>query len=454
MINRQMILKKKMLDQFIFFIKEKKLLNKDDRILLAVSGGIDSMVMCELFLKSNYKLGIAHANFSLRGKESDDDEKFVKKYAEKNNIPFFTQKFKTKNTATNKKESIQLTARKLRYEWLEKIREENNFDYITTAHHLNDNVETFIMNLSRGTGISGLHGILPKNDKIIRPLLFAAKEEIEQFATANKISYRNDSSNASDKYTRNYVRHHVIPPLTKIYPALIQNVGKTIDHLAQTETLVHNYIKQLQKEIFHEDENELVVKIKDLEQLSPLAIHLFELFKEIGINGDIVNNISVCITEKKYGKVFQLPLHKIYIEKESLVVAPITKKIQRLSTVSKIQKHKSVGESKFVFKTITVTKDFKIDKSPDIGLFDLEKLKFPLQIRNWQNGDSFIPFGMKGKKLVSDFLTDIKMPKNKKVNQLVILSGNDIIWLPGLRIDNRYAITGKSKIIYRIEKQK
>lgn len=419
-----------MQDRFNFFIQENNILHKQNRILLAVSGGIDSMVMCNLFLMSDYNVGIAHVNFSLRGKESDADEKFVKEFAEKNNIPFFNKRFKTKSTATNNKESIQLTARKLRYEWLEKIMAENKYDYIATAHHINDSVETFIMNLSRGTGISGLHGILPKSNNIIRPLLFAQKEEIELFASKNKIAYRNDSSNASDKYSRNHIRHHVIPQLAKLYPAFIQNVSDTINYLLQTETLVHNYINQIRKNIFHQNEGEVVVKIKDIEQLSPLPIHLYELFKDIGINGDIAQNISNCVVEKKSGKFFQLPLHKIYIEKDRLIIIKNENEKIKSYSVPKNQKELYIGENKITFQTIRMTKDFVIEKSPQTGLFDFEKLTFPLHIRTWQKGDFFIPFGMKGRKLVSDYLTDIKISKSKKEKQLVVLSGKILFGLP------------------------
>ena len=260
-----------MLNSFTTYIKKEKLFSKTNTILLTVSGGIDSIVMCELFHQAGLKFGIAHCNFQLRGEESDTDELFVEELAEKYDVQFHSVSFNTAAYAKKNKLSIQLAARKLRYDWFEEIRSQFDYNYIATAHHQDDSIETFFINLIRGTGIAGLHGILPKQNSIIRPLLFTNKKEIELFAKKNKLKFREDSSNASDKYVRNKIRHQLIPLLKELNPNIHQTIADDIQRLSETEKVYKKEITNKRSKIITEDRNGIRISIKALKKLNPIA---------------------------------------------------------------------------------------------------------------------------------------------------------------------------------------
>lgn len=438
-----------MLNRFKKFIAEKNLFLSENRILLAVSGGIDSVVMCELFHLSNFKFAIAHCNFQMRGKDSDSDEKFVKELAEKYKVKCFSKKFNTKKYAAEKKISVQMAARELRYEWFEKIRNENRLDYISIATQKNDEIETALLNFTRGTGISGLHGIFPKRGNIIRPLLFATRKEILEFAAEKKLRWREDKSNLSEHYLRNKIRHKIIPVLKEINPNLEQSFSETIEKIREAEEVFHQQIEDKKKEIF---KNEHCIEIHKLLQLSPLKTYLFEFLKPYNFNETVVEKI-ISSLKKQSGKKFFSETHFIIKDRKYLLI-----NADRVSNTVNIgeeiiyENTKRINSPLRLKFQIADKKDFKLIKDEKFAFLDYEKLKFPLVLRQWKSGDWFIPFGMKGKKKISDFLIDEKISLAEKEKIFVLVSFGKIIWVAGKRIDENFKVTEKTKKIFIAEK--
>jgi len=430
------------------FIRENKLFNPKQSILLAVSGGMDSVMMCHLFRQSKFSFGIAHCNFKLRGKESDDDEKFVKQLAQSIGVPFYHKTFDTSNYAKGKGISIQMAARDLRYNWFEEIKKTHHYNFIAVAHHKDDEVETFFINLLRGTGIAGLHGIAPKTNHIIRPLLFTTRTEIEKYVKAHHIKYREDSSNSSDKYLRNKIRHQIIPLLKEINPQAEQTIGEDIQRIKETEQIVKTYIDGLTKILFKTKNNQIFISINEIKKLNLVNAVLFELLKPFGFSGDIVEQIIRGLNGIS-GKQFYSETHRITKDRNHLIIedlAEIEKTIAPVLISEKVQAiRKPVSMS---FKKAYRNIDLKKFQKADIACIDYDKLKFPLLIRKWENGDYFYPLGMKQKKKLSDFLIDKKIPRSAKEKILVLCSEDKIIWVIGQRLDNRYRITDGTKKIF------
>lgn len=416
----------------------QQLFGANDRILLAVSGGIDSVVMAHLFAYAGFKIGIAHCNFQLRENDADLDAAFVSELASHLKVPFHQVKFKTAAYAEEKKISIQMAARDLRYSWLRKIKEEFNYSYIAVAHHKNDTVETVLINMLRGTGIAGLHGILPKRDDIIRPLLYLTREDIEHVANVCNISYREDLSNRSSKYLRNKLRNEVIPILKEINPDLEQTFSQTIEYVKESEELVNLYLEEKRTELFHERQSELLINIEKLNEQKHIQALLFGLLKPYNFSATTVAEIIGALNGQP-GKQFLSSSHKIVKDRKYLILSSLS---EREGTITM--------ESLFT-ERIEPNKSFGIPFSNKIGCFDYEKLRLPLEVRTWQPGDSFIPLGMKSKKKLSDFLIDLKIPLNEKEKVKVVLSGSEIIWVAGYRINDKYKITPETKKIYILE---
>jgi tRNA(Ile)-lysidine synthase len=437
------------LPSFLTYIEKQKLIAPKHTVLLAVSGGIDSVVMVDLFHKAGLKFAIAHCNFQLRNTESNEDEQFVKALAHKYNVAFHVIKFKTEEIAKKNKASIQVTARELRYQWFEKIRTEHKYATIVTAHHLNDSIETFLINFTRGTGISGLHGILPKQGNIIRPLLFATKQEIENYAKKHKLSFREDSSNASDKYTRNKIRHHIVPILKEINPSFENAAEKAIQFLIDTETIYKNEIENKRASIVITNQNTTTLSIKALKALTPLNAYLYEFLKPFDFNSTTVEEIANAL-DNESGKQFLSPTHRLIKDRDVLLIEKSVKdESQTLEyTIKKNQKIIVFNNQQLEFKIKPADKA-KLSNNPSEAFIDFEKLEFPLTIRKWKQGDSFYPLGMKGKKKLSDFFIDKKLSLYQKENTWLLTSGNKIVWIIGLRLDDRFKFTEKtSKIVH------
>jgi tRNA(Ile)-lysidine synthase len=434
-----------MLKQFLDYIENQHLFLPNQRILLAVSGGVDSMAMVSLFGKAHFDFGIAHCNFKLRGAESDEDAAFVRKTAMDLGIPCFEKSFDTMEIAIQKKQSIQVAARELRYEWFNQVIAENNYDYFATAHQFDDQTETFFINLLRGTGISGLRGILPKNGKCVRPLLFASRTEIEGFAAENGITFREDSSNKSDKYLRNKIRQLVIPALEKVNPDFRKGLLTTFKNLAATEAILDNEIAKVSDELLVYENDQIKIDIGKLRRLYQLPVYLFGILKPYNFNFSTIEDICNAL-DKIAGKRFYSSTHCLSGNSESLAITPISDFEPETSEEFIITEvEDSISHPVFLtFAKIEIENDFKIQKDENLAQLDFDKLCFPLKLRKWIQGDTFVPLGMKGKKLVSDFFIDEKYSFFDKQKTWLLISGNEIVWIVGHRISNSFKITDKT----------
>lgn len=431
--------------QFADFIEKNQLLKKGDNLLLAVSGGIDSMVMVHLCHLSGIPFGIAHCNFQLRGADSDHDEAFVKKTAETYQVPFFSKRFETTEYAKQEKQSIQMAARTLRYDWFEEIRTENNFEWVATAHHLDDAIETLFLNISRGTGISGLTGIPKKNKKVIRPLLSATKEEISNFAQKHRIPFREDRSNEESSYKRNKIRHQLIPLLQELNPSFPGNMKDFFSYMEATEKLYQVTMDKFRQTCIRHHQKEIHILIDELNKLPHPETVLFELIKEYNFqpaqSSDIFNAIS-----GQPGKQFFSETHELIKDRESLIITSLKEKNnQETVSVFPDTKEVRVGQLHFQFKAGEMHPGYELPGDASAFLADAEKLRFPLVLRQWQAGDHIVPLGMKGKKKISDLLTDKKIPRHQKEGFLVLVSGEEVVWVPGLQVSEKTKITKKTK---------
>jgi len=447
-----------MQSQFEKFIEQKGLFCNSHNILLAVSGGVDSVVMTHLINQSGYSFGIAHCNFQLRGQESDLDETFVQDIAKKYQVDFYCKKFETLEFAEKKKISVQMAARELRYQWFEYLMKEKNYDFVAIAHHLDDQIETFLVNLIRGTGISGLHGIAPVKKKIVRPLMFALRSDIERYASQNTLPYREDSSNVETKYLRNKIRKEILPVLYEINPAYQQVFYDNIEKIKKTESIYREKIKEVFDKVVVKKMNRLFISLKSIRNLTNLSTYLYEWLSLYGFNASSVSDIINTLDEIP-GKQFYSETHRLIKDRDYLVLT--TKKEtdnhgsnQEIDHIVRNRIYKNTdGISQPVRIKIdkyNYSEEYCISEDSMIASFDYEKLKFPLEIRRWEKGDFFYPFGMKQKKKLSDFFTDQKFSLLDKENTWILCSGGDIIWIIGHRIDNRFRLTSSTKKIFKL----
>jgi tRNA(Ile)-lysidine synthase len=426
------------IEKEIPFLKQKKL-------LLAVSGGLDSMILLHLFQELHYDIAIAHCNFQLRGVESFGDQKFIQDYAEANAIPIFVTQFDTEAFANDYKLSTQVAARELRYNWFYELLETENFDYILTAHHADDNLETFLINLTRGTGLEGLTGIPEQNDKIIRPLLFASRLEIENYAKIHNIQWREDSSNASDKYVRNKIRHHLIPVLKELNPNFIASFLKTESYLQQSLTMVEDAAVMVYQQVAREVEDQIHFDLNQLLRLSNYQSYLYQWLKEFGFTAwdDIYD-----LVDSQSGKQVFATDFRLLKDRDSLILFPINHSI--------IQEEFLINENQTEVKiplNVTFSKVADISIASNRTIFvDANQLVFPLVLRKWKTGDVFMPFGMNGKsKKVSKLFKDEKLSLLEKENTWILCSNDQIVWVIGIRADDRFRTTNATKNILKIE---
>lgn len=433
-----------MKNAFTSYIADNQLISPNQKTLLAVSGGIDSVVLCHLFKQTNLPFGIAHCNFKLRANTSDKDELFVKQLAQDLAVPFFSITFQTSEISTKRKQSIQVVARDLRYEWLEKVRTENNFDHIATAHHLNDSVETVFYNFTKGCGIRGLHGILPKVEKIIRPLLFATKEAIANFAKKEGITWREDVSNATDKYARNKIRHHVIPVLKELNANFEKTAEANILRLRETEALYDFAIENIKKEVVKNDGDMLYISMQKLrDSPAPLSV-LFEILKPYHFNNrqteQILNATDFSKNDTLSGKRFYANDYCLLVDREFLIL-----KKEATTDVEHIlifENDDQIPLSNRILTIKTVEKPTQFSTDNQVAMLDFEKLHFPLKLRKWQAGDTFCPLGMKGKRQkLQDFFSNNKFSKFDKETVWLLENQGEIVWIVGHRLDERYKVT-------------
>jgi len=440
-----------MQDRFVDFIKKNALFTENDRILLGVSGGIDSMTMLHLFQKSGFSLAVAHCNFSLRGEESNGDQQLVEHTCEEFGIKLHCLKFETQQFATENKLSIQVAARELRYNWFNKLCNEFGYSKVAIAHNRDDIAETVILNLTRGTGLKGLTGIKPVNGRIIRPLLFAGRDEIVRYATLNSISFREDSSNSSTKYSRNRIRHNVLPELEKTNPSAKKSITETALHLQEAWALVENYLFKLKEDLVIEKNEATYISIKGLKEEPHCKLFLIEELVPLGFSHEMIDNIIESFNHQP-GKLFYSSTHQLLRDRDYLIVSELKENEPVLIRIESDCKVIDFPVS-LSFRVIEPDATFEIPRNKGIAVLDYNKLKFPLTIRPWQPGDRFVPFGMDNFKKVSDFLIDQKVSLLDKDNVYVLVSGDDIIWIIGYRIDNRYRILDSNQRILFIDSQ-
>lgn len=422
-----------MIEKFQQYIENHGLINRDERVLLALSGGVDSMVLAELLLRSGYNIACAHCNFHLRGDDSDEDERFVRNYCENNGVDIFVKQFDTLEYARIKKISIEMAARELRYHWFGQLLENDGFDKLAIAHHADDQIETFFINLLRGSGIKGLKAMQPVNGLHIRPLLWASRDEIKRFAIENDIKWREDFTNQETLYLRNKIRHELLPALDGVKINAREKIRQSIEFLASENQLYRELINEKIAEIENVDDKLLSVKKCDLGNSTQL---LFEWVRNLGFSYSQCEAV-MSVLHSETGKEFYSSDYQLVVEKDTIEVFPI---------------HLCLPKKNIVVDVYKREPDFTIEKNnKDVAQLDGMKLKMPLKLRLWQNGDRFQPLGMRGSKLVSDFYNDMGFTTfQKRTTWIVVDNEDNIVWIAGCRIDDRFKITEKTTVISEI----
>ena len=427
-----------MLEQFQKHVQNHFPFLEGKKILLAVSGGMDSMVMCQLFQQTGFQVALAHCNFQLRGIESFEDQQFVENYCNQHQVPYYSTIFDTNAFAEDYQLSIQMAARELRYNWFYELLDQEAYDYVATAHHANDNLETFLINLSRGTGLDGLVGIPAINERIIRPLLPFGREEIEIYAKSNSILWREDSSNAETKYLRNKIRHDLIPVLKEINPDLLSTFEKTQSYLREAQQMVEDASILIYQQVASEVESDIHFDVKKLQQLPNYNSYLHRWLTEFGFSD--WTTIYDFVASQTGKQVFS-KTHRLLKDRNTLILSPIAEQDQVTYFIEKGQKDVKVP------LIMTLSKVTDISTSSNSSIFvDEDKLTFPLQLRKWQEGDRFQPFGMGGQsKKVSKLLKDEKLSLFDKEAVWLLCSNNLIVWVIGIRADERFKIADSTK---------
>jgi tRNA(Ile)-lysidine synthase len=407
--------------------------------------------MTELFHLSGLNFGIAHCNFQLRDEESDGDQQFVEKLSIRTGHPFFVKRFDTLAFSEANGISIEMAAREIRYKWFGELAEEHGYDYIAVAHNQNDVIETVLLNFARGTGIRGLTGIKPQTGRIIRPLLFTSRHEIQLFAESHKLTWREDSSNAQIKYIRNRIRHEIVPEFVIINPSFVPNAIDTISRIEQIEKLLDHLMESVKKEVLTEFPERILIDIAKLQQYPAVESLLFELLRPYGCNQGNIMSLMNSFSSIS-GKYIITRTHTITRDRTQLIIThnglPDHSELQINAETAIINNPVQLSFRKLE------NRDFVIPKEPCFAVLDADKISYPLILRKWKPGDSFQPLGLKGSKKISDYLINSKVPLPDKKNTWVIESGGTIIWLVNHRIDNRFKITPQSQHVLLIEYSK
>ncbi|MCW3465467.1 tRNA lysidine(34) synthetase TilS [Chitinophaga nivalis] len=441
-----------LLTHFSNYIGQQQLFDPTQKVLLAVSGGLDSVVMAHLFKAAGYNAGIAHCNFQLRAAESVRDENFVRELAAALDLPLHVIQFDTAAYAASQHMTIQVAARELRYKWLEEIRATGGYAVVATAHHMQDSVETALMNFAKGTGIAGLHGILPKQERIVRPLLFTLKDTLIAYAAMHNISHVEDSSNITDKYTRNFFRHHIIPPLTEAYPGAVKNMAGTIDRIREAEILYQQAMEKHRKRLLFQKDNTWMVPVLKLQKSVPLQTIAWELFRQFNCSPAQVKQV-LQLLDSESGKLVETSTHRIIRNRAWILITPLVTAVAPLVVIDTPSGHITFPAGQLRIKALE-HQPGNIPASPAIAWLDAAQISFPLILRKWKQGDYFYPLGLPKKKKLSRFLIDQKLSLPQKENVWVLESAKRIVWVVGMRIDDRFKITEKTRQVISLELDK
>lgn len=435
-----------MLYQVRAYIDKHRLLSASDKVLVGLSGGADSVALLSVLVKLGYTCIALHCNFHLRGEESVRDEKFAQAFADKLHVPFCKIDFKTEQYAHENHLSIEMAARELRYAWFEDMRIRLQAQAIAVAHHRYDSIETLLMNLVRGSGIRGLVGIRPRNQYVIRPLLGVSRKEILAWLEEQQYTYVTDSTNLSDAYTRNFIRLRVLPLLEEINPSVRQTLSRTADHLSAAETIYLSVLEKARQELWIKDK----LSIEKLMQYPSPETILYELLQPFGFSRQVASDVFRSL-EGESGKVFYSDSYRLVKDREYLLLSK-REQILPITYTYPLEAGQWQAPFFFSFEMIQKDADLAFQVSKDIAYFDADKLDSVLQLRRWQQGDWFIPFGMKGRKKVSDYFSDHKFTLEQKENAWLLCSGQSVIWLIGERSDNRFRVSADTKRILIVKK--
>jgi tRNA(Ile)-lysidine synthase len=438
-----------LLDSFKHNWEKEQFAAANTTVLLAVSGGVDSMVMADLFLQSGIPIALAHCNYQLRGNDSELDEQLVAEWAEANNIRLHTIRFNTKQKCEEWKKGVQETARILRYEWLDAIRTEFGYSKLATAHHANDNAETLLMNLFKGTGIAGMHGIRKKNGSIIRPLLFATRNQIAEYAASNNVAYRTDASNNTDDYLRNAVRHQLVPAAENLFPDAVLKANETINRLTQVEEIYRTAIEQQRKKLVEQRGADYHIPILKLQKLSPLETLCYELFLPFGFTADQLPEILKLLAADS-GKYILSATHRLIRNRDFIVVTSNQPVDTDIIQIEGFPCSVETAHGHFHFTLVDVPE--KIPTDANIAFIDIKRITFPLLLRKWSIGDYFYPLGMGlKKKKISKYFKDQKFALQEKERVWILECDSRIAWVAGHRLDERFKITPGTSQAVRID---
>lgn len=433
---------------FLNHIRQHNLLKPHEHVLLTVSGGLDSMVMLHLFVTTGFKVSVAHCNFQLRGAESDGDEQFVSDSCQHLEVPFYTRRFDTNNYATQKGVSIQMAARELRYAWFNELTGSKGIEVIATAHHLNDSIETTLLNLISGRGIDGLTGIAVKNGNIIRPLLFATRAQIETYAVDHSIVWREDSSNQHDHYKRNFIRHQIIPRLKQLNPALEDSIQRSMLKNAAAGELALQGISSFRDRYVNNSHQRMAISKAGMAVFQYPQAVLYELVRGQGFTLEQCEQ-AIAALHGQSGKQFLTPTHQMTIDREEMIITAVSHHF--LPDQVHIDEHQSKSTLGGWSMELVSSADCTITTATHHVSLDAGKIQFPLTWRPWHEGDYFVPLGMTNRKKVSDFLIDTKIALSDKAGVTVVVSKGEIIWVVGHRISHHFRITASTRRVLRLK---
>ena len=434
-----------MKEQIQQYIIQHQLLSGEKPVVVGISGGADSVALLHILVSLGYKCIAAHCNFNLRGDESFRDEQFTIDFTKRLQVPLCKISFETNKYAQENRLSVEMAARELRYRWFEELLNTYDADAVAVAHHRDDSVETLLINLTRGSGLTGLTGIKPKNGNVARPLLCVSREDIYAYIENNGLEYVTDSSNSSDIYTRNFIRLKVIPLLEEINPSVKASLARTANHLYDASLIYNHSIEEARKVIIQNNR----LSISALLSFPAPATILYEMLKPYGFSRTVCESIFT-VLEKDSGKIFYSSTHRLLKDRSDLLIDVLSGEDNRAYLIN-LEDDNVDLPVELKPEIVVIKEDYQIEKDKKFAYFDFDKLSFPLVLRHWQEGDWFVPFGMKGKKKISDYFSDKKFSLFDKEKTWLLCSGQDVIWIVGERTDNRYRIEKTTKRVLKLK---